>query len=189
MQYGQSHPTIVPIDLVTNNLCNSPDDLASANWSKQLSTITSNDQLGLTGVTADLLVEDTTTGGHRVIQGVSIPSAGRYRLEVFAKNNSGTRGVTLDISTTNSSDGAYVKYDMDGTVTEASSTWGSSYFSNTSSSTEAAINGLRRFTLEVDIDQSMSALVIIGTEEGGLWNFLGDGSSICIAGILLKKIS
>lgn len=185
---GVSRPSTAAafIDLATGNLL--PNHDAFDSWGALGVSVSANATQGVNGLTADLITEDSSSGEHRLNQGPSL-NAGNYQYILYAKAGlSGSRGVGLDVGVNDFSGGCFVKFAIDGTVTEAAGTYGSG-FSAVSASSAMSINGYRRFVLNFTLGSNITSYVFAAFSSSGSGNYAGDGSSsLYFAGATLKAV-
>ena len=89
--------TVTSDGLARRNLLTFPSAFDNAIWSKTGATITANATTAPDGLlTADTLVEDTSTGQHRVIQAATVVASTTYAASFYVKANGRTRFEIFD---------------------------------------------------------------------------------------------
>ena len=88
------------IRTATTNLLLRSEEFDNASWTKTGATITSNATTAPNGtITADALVEDTSTGAHNALQSASFVASSIYTFSLYAKTIDATRELRLFIPT------------------------------------------------------------------------------------------
>jgi hypothetical protein len=89
--------TVTSDGLARRNLLTFPSAFDNAAWTKAGATITANATTAPDGLlTADTLVEDTSTGQHRVIQAATVVASTTYAASFYVKANGRTRFEIFD---------------------------------------------------------------------------------------------
>jgi hypothetical protein len=155
------------IEPQSTNLVTYSEDFSNVSWSKSNSTVSSNSIISPDGnLTADKLVEDSTTNRHFVSKG-GVP-IGQSILSVFAK-----QGERKNIGIGNASEAAYAVFDLsNGTLVSVSSLGG--VLSN--AKIQSIGNGWYRISVENN-RASGSGFGIITANDLGQVSYLGDGTS------------
>jgi hypothetical protein len=170
-------------------------------WTVSGTSVTSNTSTAPDStLTADTVTEDTSNSFHIVSQGGLSPlgdTVGTMTVSVFAKLGTGTRYLTIGLSTDITANNGSATFDLSAgtnTQTQNNGTWTSA-----SATITAAAQGFYRCTLTVTTDSVGAGLVRIGlnststptsTNRGFGADYVGDGtSSIIVWGAQVEKRS
>jgi hypothetical protein len=167
-----------------HNMLAYSEEFNNAYWTKQGTTVTANQTLAPDGTnTADLLIEDTSTGSHRIVRDSFSYTAGEYyTISVYAKANTGSRiaigiGGLTGIGVLGANRTAYIDL-SNGTFTQIPG-------GTTAASIEPVGNGWYRCSMTVQALASLTDYWIIYVMQDGTTNTLsytGTGKSVYIWG-------
>lgn len=162
-----------------HNMLSYSEELDNAYWSKAGITVTTNQTTAPDGtITADLLVEDTSTGVHRLQKDFIYTAGEYYTLSVYAKANTGSRiaigiGGLTGIGVPGANRFAYIDL-SNGTFTQLPS-------GTTASSIEPLSNGWYRCSITIQALSSLSdyfLLYIVQDGTASTISYTGTGKSV-----------
>ena len=158
------------------NLALRSDDFANATWSKAFCSISSNTSTAPDGnITADELIEDSTTNGHTCIQSTATATIGTtYTFSVFVKRKD-TSNQFLLIGASGLVTASFISVNLTNGVT-ATNIGSPGIPTNVSSTTYP--NGWYRVQFSVVATSASAALFDIRLSRDGTWanrSYLGDG--------------
>jgi len=160
-------PSILVEPARTNLLLRS-EEFNNASWAKTGSTVTANTTTSPDGnLTADKLIEDTSTGSHSVARIGAISSAGTYTLSVYAKAAERT-----NIAIGNSSSNHFAIFNLSsGTIVQGSQ---GTVTNGAISSVDA--NGYYRISCNITVTAATSITINL-VSTGTTTSYTGNGTS------------
>lgn len=157
------------------NLCIRSQEFDNAAWTKSKCTVTADQAVAPDGTTtAESLVEDNTTGVHYAVStALTIAGTTTYTISVYAKEI-GSRGVGLEVATTNFGNGANALFNRDGT--DAVGTYGTGFTAVSRSRSGVLANGYRLYQFQFQ-GPAGSVICFVYPMSGGNNSYEGDSAS------------
>ena len=162
------------------NLLTYTTQFDNAAWTKTRCSITTGQTDPNSGTSACKLVENSTTGSHKVVQNITkAASAINYCISVYMKSSGRTQGY-IEVSNLAGTNGASCNYDLSSGAASGAGTYGAGFTINASGTTSLGSGWYRAF-LSVTSDTDTTLSVIIAPLSAGSISYLGNGAD----GILL----
>lgn len=156
----------------TTNILGQSSDFGGSLWTKTGATVTSTTDPKFPGGGVNSLVEDTSDGGHRIIQYVNVDIGETYTASIHVKRAKGSRGFRIYFYHASGS-ATQADFDLDmGTVVNSDNQW-------TAPATIVPLgDGWFRCSVEaVNPEDSTSNLMFSSYTSGGDSTYEGDGES------------